>query len=584
MSAARSKDIYLKKRIFQPPKSIFAQFLLVVLGLFVCMAGSYVLTNYIVKNLIKQNTEVSNTKILQQIDAKTTEFHESMYNILTLLSYEQTAYDYFMQSGVERLNNRESLVSLLSNMMMIQNDIAGVALYDSNMNKLADVGKNFEVFARVKLEKKMAYSDVFRPNSSSEAYFMVSYPIYDLLNGNYDRQLGMVVVLMRAEKFSSYMEDTAITENEKLYLLDSNNMIIAGSGEWEYRKLEERELLTTRENYVSVIGQKETGWKVVSIIPSDELYSGMSIVRTSILVIYLIMTGGLILLLVFCYFIVLRPIRRVDVFVKNSVVNPMQRLKVTGKDEISILSENLNHMLDEKDEMGEKLRQSQRILYETELAKQQMQVLAYRNQINPHFLYNTFECIRAMALYYDADEIAEITMALSKIFRYAIKGENIVTVNEEIANIREYARIIHYRFGGKIRVEIDVEEAAGKREMIKLILQPMVENSIFHGLEQKLDDGTVRVSAKCTDTGRLELVVEDDGCGMEQEQVDKLLYQMRRQSLNRSSAKDSIGLANIYQRLMLFYGNKAIFRIKSSPGVGTRMEIVIPNEEVAEHV
>ena len=131
-----------------------------------------------------------------------------------------------------------------------------------------------------------------------------------------------------------------------------------------------------------------------------------------------------------------------------------------GTDEISILVDNLNHMLDEKDEMSEKLRHAQRDLYETELSKQQMQVLAYRNQINPHFLYNTFECIRAMALYYDADEIAEITMALSRIFPlWLLKAHNIVTVEEEIANIREYAKIIflplwrsdpgRYRSGGR---------------------------------------------------------------------------------------------------------------------------------------
>ena len=146
---------------------------------------------------------------------------------------------------------------------------------------------------------------------------------------------------------------------------------------------------------------------------------------------------------------------------RHSAASSTERLEgFDGTDEISILVDNLNHMLDEKDEMSEKLRHAQRDLYETELSKQQMQVLAYRNQINPHFLYNTFECIRAMALYYDADEIAEITMALSRIFRYAIKGHNIVTVEEEIANIREYAKIIFYRFGGRIQVGIEVEEEA----------------------------------------------------------------------------------------------------------------------------
>ena len=557
--------------------SLFRRFLVIVILLLVFMTGSYGLTTRVVKNLIRKNTETSNEKILHQIDAKTSEFHNSLYNILTLLAYEQTAYDYFSQSRLDRLNEYENLISLLSNTMMIQNDIAGITLYDAHKSKLAGVGKDFDVFAQVEMVSKLTYSNVFRPNSSSEAYFMVFYPVYDLQNGNYDKQLGMIVFLMRASKFSSYLVDTAITENEQLFLVDRNNVVIAGDREQEFQRLDASDLESTPERFIQVVEQKETGWRIVSIIPVQELYSGMTIVRSSILVIYLITLAGLVLLLCFCYFIVIRPIRRIDLFVKNNVAYPTRRLAIEGEDEISVLAGNLNHMLDEKDEMSEKLRQSQRILYETELAKQQMQVLAYRNQINPHFLYNTFECIRAMALYYDADEIAEITMALSRIFRYAIKGDNVVTVAEEIRNIREYAKIIHYRFGGRIRVDIQVEEEAEDKELIKLILQPIVENSIFHGLEQKLEDGLVAVKVEIVREAWLRLTVEDDGCGMQQETVDRLLYQMKRQSLHRSSSKDSIGLTNIYQRLQLFYGETATFRMESSPGKGTRVEIIIPH-------
>lgn len=556
--------------------SLFRQFFVIVILLLFCMAGSYVLTNRVVKNLIRKNTETSNDKILHQIDAKTSEFHNSLYNILTLLAYEQTAYDYFSQDRLDRLNEYENLISLLSNTMMIQNDIAGITLYDAQKSKLAGVGKDFDVFARIEMVSKLTYSNVFRPNSSSEAYFMVFYPVYDLLNGNYDKQLGMIVFLMKASKFSSYLADSAITENEQLFLVDRNNVVIAGDGDQEFQRLDEDKLESTPEQFIQVVDQKETGWRIVSIIPVRELYSGMSIVRSSILVIYLFTLGGLVLLLCFCYFIVIRLIRRVDLFVKNNVAYPTRRLEVEGTDEISVLAGNLNHMLDEKDDMSEKLRQSQRILYETELAKQQMQVLAYRNQINPHFLYNTFECIRAMALYYDADEIAEITMALSRIFRYSIKGDNVVTVSEEMGNIREYAKIIHYRFGGRIRVDVRMDKEAEDMELIKLILQPIVENSIFHGLEQKLEDGLVTVKAECFREKWLRFTVEDDGCSMEQEAVDRLMYQMKRQSLHRSSSKDSIGLANIYQRLQLFYGACAEFRMNSTPGKGTVVEIIIP--------
>lgn len=389
----------------------------------------------------------------------------------------------------------------------------------------------------------------------------------------------MIVLVMRGSWFSSYLKDTAITENEHVYLVDKRNMVIAGDQDKEFYELDVEGLQKDKNSLVQTVDQEETSWRIVSVIPVREIYSGLSIVHTSIFLVMTIAFLGLSLLLYFCYFIIIRPIRRVDAFVRHSAASSTERLEgFDGTDEISILVDNLNHMLDEKDEMSEKLRHAQRDLYETELSKQQMQVLAYRNQINPHFLYNTFECIRAMALYYDADEIAEITMALSRIFRYAIKGHNIVTVEEEIANIREYAKIIFYRFGGRIQVGIEVEEEAKKRNMLKLIIQPVVENSIFHGLEQKLDNGLVTVHARVDENDMLEVEVKDDGCGMEQEQVDQLLYQIKRQSLHRSSQKDSIGLANICHRLGLFYGDKADFTIESSPGKGTRVIIKIPRE------
>ncbi len=559
--------------------SLFKRFLMIVVILLLCMIGSFLAVDYTVRKMAESSTLSSNEKILQQIDAKTKEFHNSIYNMLTLLAYEQTTYQYFTQSQRERLGSYEDLQILLSNMMMIQNDIAGISLYDGEGGKLTTLGKDFEVFNRAPVETNFAYSNVFRPNSSSEAYFTISYPVYDLPRENYDRQIGMIVLVMRGSWFSSYLKDTAITENEHVYLVDKRNMVIAGDQDKEFYELDVEGLRKDKNSLIQTVDQEETSWRIVSVIPVREIYSGLSIVHTSILLVMTITFLGLSLLLYFCYFIIIRPIRRVDAFVRHSAASSTERLEgFYGTDEISILVDNLNHMLDEKDEMSEKLRHAQRDLYETELSKQQMQVLAYRNQINPHFLYNTFECIRAMALYYDADEIAEITMALSRIFRYAIKGHNIVTVEEEIANIREYAKIIFYRFGGRIQVGIEVEEEAKKRNMLKLIIQPVVENSIFHGLEQKLDNGLVTVHARVDENDMLEVEVKDDGCGMEQEQVDQLLYQIKRQSLHRSSQKDSIGLANICHRLGLFYGDKADFTIESSPGKGTRVIIKIPRE------
>lgn len=179
-----------------------------------------------------------------------------------------------------------------------------------------------------------------------------------------------------------------------------------------------------------------------------------------------------------------------------------------------------------------------------------------------------------MALYYEVDDIAEITMALSKVFRFAVKGENIVSVEEEVSYIREYAKIIDYRFMGKIDVDIEMEDAVKEKRVIRLMLQPLVENAVFHGLEQKLEDGEVNVSIHMHGEDHIMFVVEDNGCGIEPAR----LVWMRDNLDSRPTGQKGIGVANIYQRLKLFYGDDVVFQIESRLGEGTRITIIIPDE------
>ncbi len=563
------------KRFWKVRNSLIWQFFVVVSILLFVILLDILITNSVIKSIIQKNTVTSNEKIMQQIDAKTKEFYNSIFNIMTLVSYEQTTYNYFTQDSLDRINNYDDLVSILSNTMMISEDIAGIAMYDHQMNKVVSQGKRFDHFQKVSMVEGILFSDIFRANSSSDSYYTVSYPVYDIKNQNYNKKIGLLVFLMKTNRFSTYLQDARMTLNSHVYLLDTQNAIIAFEGDNKADILAEEKMANSKHTYVKVIKQKDTGWSIVSIIPVKELSDGMDTVKSAIFVTYLITFLSLILLIYFCYLIILRPLHKVDLFVKRSVENPLERVKINGTNEISKLADNLNHMLDERDAMNEKLRHSQRIIYETELTKKQMQVLAYRNQINPHFLYNTFECIRAMALYYDVDDIAEITMALSKVFRYAIKGENIVSVQDEINYIREYAKIINYRFAGKIQIELDVAEEALSRKVIKLILQPIVENSVFHGLEEKLEDGFVRVKVSALEGGKLQFVVSDNGCGMEEDKLEKIMYRMKRHSMTKSAENDSIGLMNIYQRLRLFYGADMALTVKSAPNMGTTVEITV---------
>ena len=215
--------------------------------------------------------------------------------------------------------------------------------------------------------------------------------------------------------------------------------------------------------------------------------------------------------------------------------------------------------------------------------KRQAQYLALQNQINPHFLYNTLESIRSEAMFAGIDSVANMAEALASFFRYTIsRVENMVTLDDELENIRTYFMIQQYRFEDRIRLEIDYDEEdidfLLKCFMPKLTLQPVVENSIIHGLERKLGSGTVRISIISTDT-RLIIQVSDDGVGMPQGLLQQLNHQLSQpvfENVQLSKDRGSIAIVNVNNRIHLLFGEEYGMCFYSTEGMGTDVVITLP--------
>lgn len=539
------------------------------------LLAAYAVTDSYSGKILRDRTIDLNDKILLQVEGKMEDFHDTLNHVATSMAYAPTTYDYFTMDPVARVMVSEDLSEIFSNTVLLESDIAGIYLYDTSLNQIAAMGKAADNPDFVQsLKKQMEFGDIFYLNQAGVPFYTVYFPVYDLNNRQYGIQTGMCVMMMRTDNLSGLLEDSQATENTQVFLLDGNNQIIASRGNNGLEELDRSGMRSTDEFYVKVRSVRMDGWKVVSRIPESEMNSSMDDGKKFVTIAYVLAFALLILLVWFCYKRFVGPLHQVDLFIQKIVDRPEERMEIGREDEIGTVVQSLNHMLDARQKMNQEIQESQRRMYEAEIAKKQLQVLAYRNQINPHFLYNTFECICSMALYYEVDDIAEITMALSKVFRFAVKGENIVSVEEEVSYIREYAKIIDYRFMGKIDVDIEMEDAVKEKRVIKLMLQPLVENAVFHGLEQKLEDGEVNVSIHMHGEDHIMFVVEDNGCGIEPAR----LVWMRDNLDSRPTGQKGIGVANIYQRLKLFYGDDVVFQIESRLGEGTRITIIIPDE------
>ena len=213
---------------------------------------------------------------------------------------------------------------------------------------------------------------------------------------------------------------------------------------------------------------------------------------------------------------------------------------------------------------------------------QQAKFSELQSQINPHFLYNTLESIRGQAISDDNIKIADMTEALAKYFRYNISKESdIVTLKQEIDNIRNYIRIQQYRFEDRFefKVYIDEQDYAMLCKMPKMSLQPIVENCVYHGLESKIAAGLISLRVEKSDK-KIRIFVQDNGQGIPYEKLKFLQKQLEETDgiLIQSELEGHIGIAllNVNHRIKLMYGNEYGLFISSTVDLGTEVMIAIP--------
>ncbi|MDD3139031.1 MAG: sensor histidine kinase [Lachnospiraceae bacterium] len=217
-----------------------------------------------------------------------------------------------------------------------------------------------------------------------------------------------------------------------------------------------------------------------------------------------------------------------------------------------------------------------------QLSTKQAEFLALQNQINPHFLYNTLDAIRGDALCAGMDNIADITEALSTFFRYTItETGNLVTLEDELENVDNYFKIQQYRFGEKLNIRINVDE---KSEILqlqcpKLMLQPVVENAIFHGLEKKSEGGTISIDFEACEY-RVLINVKDDGVGIEEETLNSINQKLDHISMgyiiDREKHRSGIALNNVCRRIKLLFGEEYGIHVYSIKNIGTHVCISLP--------
>lgn len=323
--------------------------------------------------------------------------------------------------------------------------------------------------------------------------------------------------------------------------------------------------------YASTISN--TTWRVAIFTNEDALQT--AITRFAI---YVAIIGGL---LIFAFI-------GIVIAVANGITNPIRRLQkemaqieslnyettlqsdIKGTSEVVELNKSFLQM------MGRIKELMQTIVDEKE-RQRQSELKALQNQINPHFLYNTLDSIIALIDKGENEKAEKMIVALSKFFRISIsKGQNVIPLAKEIEHARNYLLIQKMRFGDAFSYDIQVEPGLEQYYVVKLILQPIVENSIGHGLKDG-EEGHIAIHAYSLND-LIKIDVKDNGYGMLPSKVAELETSFKNDDIHQG-----VGLKNVYQRIRIYYGEKATIEIHSEEDVGTTVSIVIPKEGALKH-
>lgn len=307
------------------------------------------------------------------------------------------------------------------------------------------------------------------------------------------------------------------------------------------------------------------GWKIIKTIPTNNLYKEINEIQS-----YFVM-GGSIYALVILLFMIIFSIRYTEPMIKMmSVIKKIEkgdlsaRMEVQTHDEIGELGHGLNKMIAEMETLIDKLVKEEKIKKEVELE-------ALHAQINPHFLYNTLNTIKWMAKIQGAKSISNAITALTKLLRISINlGQEMIPLEEEIEYVKNYIVIQKLRFNESFTIDYNIQEDCLSNELPKLILQPIVENSIIYGVEDGTENLKIQINAyKKEDNLLIEVI--DNGPGMDSHIMENILRQS-----SDSHKFSKVGLNNVNQRIKLYFGSEFGLTIKSKREEGTKITITIP--------
>lgn len=422
---------------------------------------------------------------------------------------------------------------------------------------------------------------IFESSSDQYRWVIPMTRVVEITKGT-DTVQGILLIHLNYTGLKLLLDGVTLGNEGYIYLIDGNGEIIyhpraqlIDSGlehennraVSEYRDGIYQETFQGEERVITVKSVGYTGWKLIGVAPRQTV--SLNSLKTQLLVVFVAAFILFLMSLVNSYISsrITTPIRKLELSV-NEIEKGNLNAKVDAEGSYEI-----RHLGQSVQNMAKQIQVLMADIVSEHEKKRKQEFDTLQSQINPHFLYNTLDIIVWMIENEQKAEAVKVVTALARFFRISLsKGKSIITVHDELEHVRNYLMIQHMRFKNKFSYYIDAADDCLELASLKLMLQPLVENAIYHGME--FMDGDGEITLKVWKEGEdLYFTVRDNGLGMTREQVESLFSD----SILVTSKKGSgIGVKNVNERIKLYFGEEYGLRIDSEPDEGTEITIHLP--------
>jgi two-component system sensor histidine kinase YesM len=551
------------------------------------------------ESIIKENSTDYSRDILHMIRLRLDDYINNLIQISQDLLYDEKIYEALMSdSSIEDpLKIYESQSSVNSHLKMVvisRPEIRSLCIYTNDGKVFYQDDNTREAGFRNVLPYEEMLGQARKEKGKPSLYIMSDgqraqdiYMIRQINDRDSFEELGLLIMHVKKEILDQVYQ--GLTGNLENIMILSPNMELIASRDYDDLSVMTDVLNESIEGYmgekidekagmfISYITQQITGWKIVSYVSLDVLYKDANTLKNNIIMLCIAAVIVLSFVTLIIAVNIVKPI--------NNLVNGMKkvqsgegiRLEIDREDEFGFLQRAFN-------EMASEIHHLVNWVYREQLTRKEAELKALQSQINPHFLFNTLEAINWMAQLNDVPEISDTVSDLSDLMEASIgRDDRLITIEEEFRYADKYISLQKRRFGDKIELIKDIQSDVYDIKIPRLLIQPLIENAVYHGIERNRGRGTINLNAYRDEQGRVCVEVIDNGAGMGPEELEELNARLAMDNdtyfKNLGGKKrTSIGIENVNRRIKLFYGENYGLKMESRIGEYTKVTVTIPCE------